>query len=620
MSDELELEVLCERLGDFVPKKSTALISDTSASIERVRRDIILHSRQISLHLWYSSPRRESIARSPREYFRALFRCRNQGTFPGISQLSQNSAFLINSLVNKPEIFAEVVTACVSQSGFDSLIQMTIPALFAFFSSDEQLTKALSFYRQVCRTAKPDVCVRILEPFFNSPATFRFLEHALARFFRGFLLDLVSTSESDRNIRIPAHSSNLLQCLADSIPLLPWQHLRLLKEARDREFSNDTIGKLVLTRFCWPAAVNWLKTSGRDDCLRFFERVLSGVSAQRSALGHFYDALFERESMWHPPKLFKVFGHCYLLYFLSVNDVLALTKVLADQNKMPAGLSHADFADLDPKYRGHWFWSQVFERVVSKGRQPESVVFHNLILGDDVAESKLRANAEVLIKLANTFERFLDHRYKCERLKMWDDLLETQVNQLMMLHLDFLRGDNMITFSRTIQQVMSVQSIDQDLVARSARQLLEFSDDWDKLAAGYRDEAGVKRMLFGHNAARRWIWMGAGLILCDGKAQLHKVVTSFLKSFVQFHTIALELELGISLMLNIIAQLPAHVILVPFVLLNATVTRNPHFMSQTEQLAWSALESCILFILQDDLLLLGRIDAISDQITEDYTK
>jgi hypothetical protein len=73
-------------------------------------------------------------------------------------------------------------------------------------------------------------------------------------------------------------------------------------------------------------------------------------------------------------------------------------------------------------------------------------------------------------------------------------------------------------------------------------------------------------------------------------------------------------------MRNIIAQLPAHVILVPFVLLNAIVTRDPHFMSQTEQLAWSALESCILFMLQDNPAVLGRIVAIGDQITEDYTK
>jgi hypothetical protein len=517
-------------------------------------------------------------------------------------------------------LFAKVVTACVSQSGFESLIQMTVPSVFAFFSSYEQLTKALRFYRKVCRTANPDVCVRILEPFFNSAATFRFLEHALDRFFRGFLLDLVVSPEPDPSILVPVHSSNLLHCLRDSIPLLPSQHLRLLKTARKLNFSDDIIRELVLNRFCWPAAVNWLKTSARDDCLKLFDKVLSGVSLQGAALEGFYTALFEGVSMCESPNLFEAFGHCYLLCFVSVDDILALTKVLAEQNEMPPGLSPADFAHLDQKYRGHWFWCQAFALVLPKPKQRWNVIFDDLPAIDELPHTKLGATAELLIKLADTFERFLDHRYKCERLKMWDDVLQTQVNQLMMLHLDFLRGDNMITFSPTIHQVMSVYSIDRDLVARSTRQLLELRDDWNKLAAKYRDGREVRRMLIKHKAANNWIWMGIRLILCNGKAQLHKVVTPLLKSFVQFQTIALELELGASLMQNIIGQLTADVILVPFVLLNETVAREPHFMSQTEQLAWSTLEACLLVMMQDNPCLLDRVVTIGAQIARVYAK
>jgi hypothetical protein len=619
MRENSSLDVLCERLREFVPKNSMILISKTDMSIERLRRDIILHSRQICLHLWYSSSRHDSMVRSrSREHFRSLFHCPNQSTFPGVSQLSQNMAFLISYLTKFPAVFAQVVNRCATQSRFDALVQMTIPSVFAFFSSAEQLTKALHFYNEICRIAEPGVCVRVLEPFFNSAATVRFLENALDHFFRGFLLDLVVRPE--RSILVSVHSINLLQCLTDSIPLLPPQHLSLLQTARNCKFSDDTITEIVFTRFCGPAAVKWLKASARDDCLKFLQKVLGCVAAQRSALRQFYEALVNGVSRCHPPKLFKMFGHCCLLYFLCVKDIFALIRVLADQNEMPVGLSLRDFPDVDQKYPRHWFWCQVFARVLPKAKQRRNVIFQSLSVSDEVPHTKLSANAESLIQLASTFERFLDHQYKCERLKMWDDVLETQVNQLMMLHIEYLKGDTMISFSPTIHQVMAVYSIDRDLVARSTKQILELSDDWDRLAAKYRDQREVKRIADGHKAASTWIWMGIRLIRCHGKTQLYKVVTTLLKSFVQFQTIALELELGASLIRNIIGQLPADVILVPFVLLNATVTQEPHFMSQSERLAWSAFESCMLFMLQDNPTLLERVVAIGAQIARDYAK
>jgi hypothetical protein len=145
----------------------------------------------------------------------------DQVLLPGISQFSQNAACLISHIVQNPHIFANVVTSYAADPDFDALVQMTIPSLFGYFSSEEQLSKALDFSTQVCQFASPAVCVCILEPFFNSGATWRFLEHSFDRFFRGFFLDLIVTPERERTHLISIHAGNLLQCFTDAIPLLP---------------------------------------------------------------------------------------------------------------------------------------------------------------------------------------------------------------------------------------------------------------------------------------------------------------------------------------------------------------------------------------------------------------
>jgi hypothetical protein len=130
----------------------------------------------------------------------------------------------------------------------------------------------------------------------------------------------------------------------------------------------------------------------------------------------------------------------------------------------------------------------------------------------------------------------------------------------------------------------------------------------------------MRRLLAGRYAATDCVWRGIRLILFNRNGHLQKIFPPLISSLVQFQAIAMELHLEVTLLRNIVGQLPADVILVPFLILNATVVQDSGFMEQTQRLAWIALQSCVLDMMKDNTELLGRVVAITEAIGKDHRK
>jgi hypothetical protein len=247
-------------------------------------------------------------------------------------------------LLEFPKMFASAIVHRSRSPELNLIIHTSLLAIFGFFSSDEQLDNAFHFYQHVSDFAKPDVAVRIIEPFFNSPATFRFLEFALDRFFRDFMLDFAVTPEHERMVLIPLHGGSLLQCFVQAVPLLPRQHLNLLKYLHSKRFPNQTLADLFLVRFLWPAAANWLRSIGGDEQMAFLDKVLVSIGEQKQLIKKLWPIVFHAISLFEVPQLFQAFNQYDLLYYLSVNDVILIAKLLDGQRLLPKSITLAEFA------------------------------------------------------------------------------------------------------------------------------------------------------------------------------------------------------------------------------------------------------------------------------------
>jgi hypothetical protein len=148
--------------------------------------------------------------------------------------------------------------------------------------------------------------------------------------------------------------------------------------------------------------------------------------------------------------------------------------------------------------------------------------------------------------------------------------------------------------------------------------VLAFSDEWGKIVAKFRAGHEIRRLLAGHDLAKNIIWDGIRQMTCLAGAPIARAFPVLMRTIVQFHTITLELDLGSQMLCSIYGQMSCEVLIVPFVLVNATVGQDRQFMSPAENLAWLGLESCILFMLKDNRELMKRIVALGEEIREKY--
>jgi hypothetical protein len=108
-----------------------------------------------------------------------------------------------------------------------------------------------------------------------------------------------------------------------------------------------------------------------------------------------------------------------LLYHLCGGDIVAVAKILDRTGFMPIGQNVPDIAKHDSK---SWFWCQV-------GRANVVVAGPRLFPGHD---------------LGCILKRLLDYRARLSALKESKEVVQTQVNEMMMVELEVVKGDRQI--------------------------------------------------------------------------------------------------------------------------------------------------------------------------------
>jgi hypothetical protein len=611
----------------LVPRTTGASISNTATLLEKLRRDVIAKSRLITLYPYLLNLPEEHLA-----YFafpdrmQNLFEPLDQGTFTGVSRLSQNAAFLVSHLLEFPKMFASAIVRRARSSEHNLIIHTSLPAIFGFFSSDGQLDNAFHFYQHVSDLAKPDLAVRIIEPFFNSPSTFRFLEFALDRFFRDFMLDYAVTPEHERTALVPLHGASLLQCFVQAVPLLPRQHLDLLKYLHSKPFPNQPLADLFLVRFLWPATTNWLRSLGGDEQMTFLDEVLVSIGEQKPLIKKLWQTIFHAVSVFEVPQLFQAFDHYHLLYYLCVNDVILIAKLLDGQRLLPKSITLAEFTGIDGTYRYNWFWCHVFPKDISpfsthRGNLifPEKMLSTQLPPESEFASLHMRDELQKLLRLASSFEYFLEQRRKFVSLRRWFDLINTRVNQVMVNELDYLTEHPRLPVSVEVRQVLTISQIEPELLTRHGGELAACADAWDVLVDDAQNGRQINKLFRQHARAKDLVWQGLRMIRSTSKARLTSKFRTLLAAFRSFKTIADQFKLGDEGLCQIISQLPGDVILVPYIVLGATVVKDGDFMPEGERLVWVKMESCVLLILTRSPALMGKMAAIRDQLSQQHS-
>jgi hypothetical protein len=492
---------------------------------------------------------------------------------------------------------------------FEHIVHCIVPSVFGFFSSDEHLTHALAFYSHIVDLARPFQAVMILQPFFNAAPTFRFAEYALGEFFKTFLFDYAITPDGNRTSLVPSHAVFLMDCFTRAVPLLPEAHLRILRQLKNKKWPTLYFADLVLVRWLWVVTRAWLRASPCCGEQKYLDRVLTSVACQKQAIRRLYRTFFQTQSVFSLPMMFRSIDTNYFVFYLCVNDLCLLARMLEEQQVIPCGLTLNDFLEVDVNYQYHWFCCQVFPRACEP---PETPKYHLVF-------PPMEPRRDDFERLTACFEILMEESRKFKDLSMWADLLATNVTMLMTGDLDYLMAHPQIPVSRELRQLMMLSCFDEATFGGHYLEIVGYGKRWDALVAKYADGKELRRQIGGMEAVRRWILDGIRLVRSTGRIRFPRMFQMLMAAMMQFMKIAQRPEFGETLLCSILKALPGRAVVVPFVLFNGTVAHEADFMSEEERRVWIQMEKCLLTILKDDrelLQVIGQKQADLRTITE----
>jgi hypothetical protein len=509
---------------------------------------------------------------------------------------------MIAHLIDVPSTFARIVIDRSTYVDFDHIIRCIVPSFFGFFASDEHLLYAISFYSEIITLASPPQTVSILEPLFNSAPTVRFLEVALDLFFTPFLLECSISATHDLEPLAASHGSFLVDCFTRAAPLLPAGHKTLLRLLRDNAFPRRYFRELVLKRFLWAATFARLRASACAQEFRYLQAVVLSAGGQKHVLNRLFQELLDCPASFHTPMLFGAFNETFLGYYLCVNDVCLLARLLDQARQLPSGLTLSDFLDVDAAFQYRLFWCQVFPRTAL----PVQMVALRLVFPAKMND--LRTPFPELLRLANSFEMLMEETRKATEARDWKKLLSAHVELLMIGGIGWLAGRREMSVPKRIQQKIEIAAIG-DGIARDP-EVRDLSARWDALVG-----QGSEKLLPAGVSSR--VWPALRLARSAGCAQLADAFPMLLDAMRQFRIVAERAGGGGEMVIAaLLRMLPGDAVLVPFLIINATVAHGPEFMSDSERRCWVTLERCFLAVLCGDVILLRDVIAKQTEIMQ----
>jgi hypothetical protein len=463
---------------------------------------------------------------------------------------------------------------------FKHIVHAAVPSIFGYFSSDEHIVSAFDFYVLVVDLASPSLGVRILELFFNSVATFRFVEFALDKFFASFVFDYSVTPEEDRVQLLTSHGINLMACFIEAVPLLPDAHLRLLKHISEQKWPSNCFADLLFVRWLWPTTVKWLKGSPCPGEARYLNHVLGSVGKAKQEIRKFYRALFDSHSVFSAPQLFWGFDVHWLCCFVCVNDVGLVARMLDEQSLLPRSLSLSDFLDVDRDFQYYMFWCQIYPKAIDAQRRLDCTL--------------------IFPEGSNTLELLLMQRQRLCECRKWLDIVCANVTMLLAGELDYLQTHRNVPRDNNLKQLLYFRAFGDAAVGGLAQRLGDCAAKWDKMTQTARVAFDLRSLSKRPESLKKCVLSGIRMITHSEKIGWSRKFALFLQAMSQLEMVSRRPEFGAQMLCGVMAQFSGKAWIVPFMLFNAAMGDSPELLSEKERLVWVKFESCILLVLTSD--------------------
>ena len=315
--------------------------SSTLQKYEGLRKENILINRRIQFfQVSKQSDLMNNLILSDDELFEYIMKPKEILPY---SSLFNEGGYLYRLFFSHQDEFIDSLLEHEGKNIFNYAVMILIPSLFGYFSSNEHNNFAYEFYLKIFeRKIAINTISNILFPFFDSSAMFRFYEYILTPFFERFEYS-TSLANFQASIFCETLARDLVSKIKAAISLIPFHQLMLLKKIGQKY--KDVNASLFLIIRIQNIAYSWLNGIGLSDRTHDFAMVFTSIFNNPELINVVNKTILNLDennsenhslfSLYQVPDLYKPFVQGYLITYLSLQDVIILSKILLAKVSLP---------------------------------------------------------------------------------------------------------------------------------------------------------------------------------------------------------------------------------------------------------------------------------------------
>lgn len=259
-----------------------------------------------------------------------------------------------NSKIQRQEKYNDFLILCYS----------AIPSFFGFFSTNEHLNSAFSFFCTVVSSGTSNLNMKIVRncllPFYCNGCTYRFIEKVFDKFGTPFCHDpRFNVEVKTKGISIPAFSENkngdkimslfrdeylksFIDSIIESYPLLPQPHQFLIKFMKVRGWTNENVIEFFIHDFVLTQILSMLKSTPFSmHCHHFSSFFIKLVDSEiknhvnfQNIFGPLLNLFLNAKSYFEVPSAYNVFDLYYMQILTTTSDVKIILDSIIESSKL----------------------------------------------------------------------------------------------------------------------------------------------------------------------------------------------------------------------------------------------------------------------------------------------
>ena len=373
-------------LKNYLPPQCDIKLKRINNEVERKRFEILEVERFISLSLLTKTKKYPAKYMPPIKEFINMLENQTFLTPKDVHpSFVQQSSLLVNFAYSNPKQLAIGVAKMKFSEEFPFIVSSTLPSLFGYFVSEEYMRYAERFYTTFVETQTQKVSLVVIQPFFCSVLTYRYVESVM----EGFLIKIGAETHlndgSMQNDLIEKFSAMLTSLIIKFMCLLPSAFFNIFKVVLNNKWKRENLVQLFFSNFARPQFLSYVEASPFSSSRSFVSQVLNNIANDDKFFTQILNSWFITLPNLDILSIYTPFNHMYLTLLLTVSDVEMAAQCCKIGGLLPNTLNDIDYS----LYKTHKVkFSPINIRVYPRDlKTPSAQIDHILIPQYDVKPS-----------------------------------------------------------------------------------------------------------------------------------------------------------------------------------------------------------------------------------------